>query len=294
RAQRQLGKENTADTNWAGFGNFRAFLTACLPLEFRLTSEPPFLAFEPGRHEPPQADGSSPLGPVVSEASAPAPAAPAPTMNLQESIGRIQVACQAPPLSPPEYRTIFKMIATEINENGLNGAQTLANIGARAQAGQLSIHPTDVRFVLDVVSEADPWFEQGASADLFAGRFRNFVVARCQTQGMSLSNEELELIDAWFAGPAPGSGASSAGLQAPAVPAGSAAHQIAPAPRDPGLPSLNGTAPGYATAESPPGSFGENIADVPSSPQISQAVLGDLADVDVGQLPRIVRSRMRT
>jgi hypothetical protein len=50
------------------------------------------------------------------------------------------------------------------------------------------------------VSEADPWFEQGASANLFAGRFRNFVVARCRGQGLNLSADELDLIDAWFAG----------------------------------------------------------------------------------------------
>ena len=36
-----------------------------------------------------------------------------------------------------------------------------------------------------MVSESDPWFEQGASANLFAGRFRNFVVARCRGQGLN-------------------------------------------------------------------------------------------------------------
>ena len=56
------------------------------------------------------------------------------------------------------------------------------------------------RFILEVVSEPDPWFEQGASANLFAGRFRNFVVARCRSQGLNLSADELDLIDAWFAG----------------------------------------------------------------------------------------------
>ncbi len=55
-------------------------------------------------------------------------------------------------------------------------------------------------FVLEVVSEADPWFEQGASANLFASRFRNFVVARCRSQGLSLSSDELDLIEAWFGG----------------------------------------------------------------------------------------------
>ena len=91
-------------------------------------------------------------------------------------------------------------MAKEISDNDLIGAQTLANITQRAQERGLAVRRDDVRFVLEVVSEADPWFEQGASANLFAGRFRNFVVARCRGQGLNLSADELDLIDAWFAG----------------------------------------------------------------------------------------------
>ena len=91
-------------------------------------------------------------------------------------------------------------MAKEITENDLIGAQTLTNITQRAQERGLDVRRDDVRFVLEVVSEADPWFEQGASANLFAGRFRNFVVARCRGQGLNLSADELDLIDAWFAG----------------------------------------------------------------------------------------------
>ena len=127
---------------------------------------------------------------------------------MQQSIARIQEACQAPPMSPHEYRLLFEVMAKEISENDLIGAQTLANITHRAQERGLEVRRDDVRFMLEVVSEADPWFEQGASANLFAGRFRNFVVARCRGQGLNLSADELDLIDAWFAGgnmPAAGS-----------------------------------------------------------------------------------------
>jgi hypothetical protein len=119
---------------------------------------------------------------------------------LQQSIARIHEACQAPPLSPPEYRALFECMAAEIAEQGLLGAQTLVNIVARAQAYRVELRRDDVRFALEVVGEADPWFEQGASANLFAGRFRNYVVARCRGQGLTLTAEELDLIDAWFAG----------------------------------------------------------------------------------------------
>jgi len=104
-------------------------------------------------------------------------------------------------LAPHEYRLLFEVMAKEISDNDLIGAQTLANITQRAQERGLDVQRDDVRFVLEVVSEADPWFEQGASADLFASRFRTFVVARCRGQGLNLSADELHLIDAWFLGP---------------------------------------------------------------------------------------------
>ena len=122
---------------------------------------------------------------------------------IQKSIARIHEACQAPPISPPEYRVLFDVIAEEINTNGLTGTQTLLNICERAKALGVEVRRDDARFILEVISEADPWFEQGASSNLFASRFRNFVVARCKGQGLQLSATELDLIEAWFTGAAP-------------------------------------------------------------------------------------------
>lgn len=148
---------------------------------------------------------------------------------IQQSITRIHEACQAPPLSPPEYRALFEAMAQEITSNGLMGAQTLTNIAGRAQELGLDVRRDDIRFVLEVVSEADPWFAQGASALLFSSRFRNFVVARCRSQGLNLSSNELDLIEAWFAGG--GNTEHPAAPAQPAAPGGSAtaSHQAAPA-----------------------------------------------------------------
>lgn len=119
---------------------------------------------------------------------------------IQSVMARVHEACQAPPLGPQDYRAVFEAAAAEINENGLAGAQTLTAIAERVAARGANIRREDVRFVLDVVSESDPWFENGATANLFAGRFRNFVVSRCRDQGLALSADELDLIDAWFTG----------------------------------------------------------------------------------------------
>lgn len=152
---------------------------------------------------PPAAQAPRQTLPVPGQPQAPAaPQAPQSAVSsaIQRSIARIQDACQAPPLAPFEYRTLFEAMAAEISDNDLIGAQTLANVVKRAHDRGIEVRKDDVRFILEVVSEADPWFEQGASANLFAGRFRNFVVARCRSQGLNLSADELDLIDAWFAG----------------------------------------------------------------------------------------------
>jgi hypothetical protein len=221
---------------------------------------------------PVQAPAPQQSAPAPASTRAAAPAAPAPKVqsraatsatSLQQSVTRIYEACQAPPLSPPDYRRLFEAMAAEITENGLQGSQTLANIQARTMAAGLQIQRDDVRFVLDVVSEPDPWFEQGASANLFAGRFRNFVVARCRGQGLNLSVEELDLIEAWFTG-------GPEVMARPAEPRREAPP--APAPQQRAAPSTEGW-----WSQQDPGR-GEPDASGPPTDD---------------EFPRIVRSRLR-
>jgi hypothetical protein len=224
-------------------------------------------------------------------AAASAPAAPQPqpaepASAIHQSIARIQEACQAPPLAPPEYRLLFEIMAKEINDHELSGAQTLANITQRAQERGLDVRRDDVRFVLEVVSEADPWFEQGASANLFAGRFRNFVVARCRGHGLNLSADELDLIDAWFAGgtlpqsmAAPKAGAQQGAAlpaQAPAAP--HAAPQAIAPPADARAQRWWSLDDGRA-----------NVADRHAAPAARQTETHGHPD----EFPRIVRTRLR-
>src|SRR5919109_5314410 len=224
---------------------------------------------------------------------------------LQQSIARIHDACQAPPLSPPEYRALFEVIAQEINTSNWQGAQTATNILAKAQELGVDIRHDDVRFVLEVVSETDPWFQQGASANLFAGRFRNFVVARCRSQGLNLLAEELDLIDAWFAGVSPASPqspplrpaiAAPPQANAPAAPAVSPApERVATAAMDQGrdrwwsqeaerLPMIDGRA-GDRLPLTPAGA--------PLAPNMGSfaGVAGEFPHGE--EFPRIVRTRLR-
>ena len=217
-------------------------------------------------------------------AAAPANAAP----SIQQSITRIQDACQAPPLAPHEYRLLFEVMAKEISENDLISAQTLANITQRAQEHGLEVQRDDVRFVLEVVSEADPWFEQGASANLFAGRFRNFVVARCRGQGINLSVDELDLIEAWFAG-----GSLPANQAQPARSTPAASYTAEPASAGPAHPPPHASAAQQAQGSAPAGPRWWSSADA----RAQAASKGAAAPSSVSahgegdDFPRIMRTR---
>lgn len=200
-------------------------------------------------------------------APSPAPRAPSSAVAVQQMVARIYDACQAPPLSPPEYRVVFDIMAQELAARGLNGTPTLDAIASLAKGHGVEMRRDDVRFILDVVSEADPWFEQGVSANLFASRFRNFVVARCRSQGMALSAEEIDLIDHWFAG-------GGAALDArPSQPQRPAPQQQLPAPTGP-QPQPQSTSDAWWSTDAASG---------------QRATGTDGGD----DFPRIIRSRIR-
>ena len=228
----------------------------------------------PAQHQRPvtpqqQPAATAPQAPARAQADSGATA-------IQRSIARIHEACQAPPLSPPEYRALFDVLSQEINQNGLNGAQTLVNIAQRAGELGIETRRDDIRFVLDVVSESDPWFDQGASPKLFAGRFRNFVVARCRSQGLTLSADELDLIDAWFAGTA--APQSRAPVRAPQPQQVQAAFAQAPAAAQAAEPTATATGERWWNAQAP-------------APQAERFGAGD--DVGGDEFPRIVRRGVR-
>lgn len=235
----------------------------------------------PTSPRPPMAEPRAPQAPAATAGYGQPqqrPAAQAPQQSadqasqIQQSIARIHEACQAPPLSPPEYRVLFEVMAEEINANNLSGQQTLVNIGQRAREMGLEVRRDDIRFVLEVVSEADPWFEQGASANLFASRFRNFVVARCRSQGLNLSADEIDLIDAWFGGAPPSRAAQQPPqpqTQVPSRPAAQTPHQ------------------GYGASQPAQGGDRWQAGGV----QDGRGLTGGPEPDD--EFPRIVRSRLR-
>jgi hypothetical protein len=185
-------------------------------------AQAPYAPAAPAAYAPP----APPRAAMAPPAHAPSPQRPPElesAVQIQQSIARIHEACQAPPLSPPDYRALFEAMAEEITANGLNGAQTLTNIAQRTLQHGAEVHVDDIRFVMEVVGEPDPWFEQGVSPILLANRFRNYVIAQCRRQQMTLSATEIDLIEMWFTGsglPAGTKAPPMAGRRAAAAPHG--------------------------------------------------------------------------
>ncbi len=298
RAIRVLGHAKTVGTEWGGTGSFRDLLSLDLPDSIALTEQAPFFAYDVSRAiarndqqriEPPPTLAAPDINPPEQELVSAATAATAPEASqpvpeqispekaktLQDSIALIHQACKAPPLSPPEYRAIFTLLANELGTNQMQGHQTIDNVRALAKELGIDARKEDIRFIIDVVGKQDPWFEQGASALVFASRFRNFVIGQCQDDGMQLSADEIDLIDAWFAG---GSVADQSVAQASSEPM--PAHATPPEPQqEADLPLGERTARWWQETTAPRAD--DYLAAIP----------GDNDRPD--EFPRIVRNRLK-
>lgn len=253
---------------------------------------------QPAAQQPPQQQAEPRREAPRAQAPVAPPAAPVPTQQrnadqatqIQQSIARIHDACQAPALAPAEYRVLFEVMGQELTANGLQGAQTLSAITQRAREFGLDVKRDDLRFILEVVSESDPWFEQGATASLFAGRFRNFVVARCRSNGLNLSADELDLVDAWFSSQSQTQARAPAYGRPPQAPA-----QGEPQQRQPAQQAMPQQAAATGTHDYTPQSDRwwsleegrQHIAE--QRQQGSYGAPGEQED----EFPRIVRSRLR-
>lgn len=207
RAQKALGHPKTIGTNWAGSGGFLNFLTQNLPQNLRLSEKPPHFVYNPAKHRLREESSSVDPQPAPAAATRPERAQPAAAGNggntgrlaeLQRSITRIYEACQAPPLPPSEYQLLFTLIATEVREHGFAPDRSADAVVKRASEAGLKLAPKDVAFVIEAVDEIDPWLEHTRSPSAVARAYRDYVLSRCQHAGVSLSDDEVQLVQVWF------------------------------------------------------------------------------------------------
>ena len=228
KAQRSIGYEETVGSNWAGYGTFLNFLQNNLPPSMRITSNQPYHVVDERCHRAHINEQQAQSSEKTTEQQTSQPLAQSPAYEadaladaqhqkthqrhqeaqelvqgnqlIRDTISQIHEHTHIPALAPSEYQILFEIISEELNEVGLKGAQTAYNISSRAKIESVDLTPEDAQFVLDIISEADPWFEKGISPPLFAERFMNAIVARCRNNGLHLTATEYDLVAAWFTG----------------------------------------------------------------------------------------------
>lgn len=207
KAQRTIGHEETVGSNWAGYGTFLNFLQNNLPPTMRITSNQPYYVVDERCHsatlEQPPEQAEEPQiqsQPQINQRHEEAHQLIENNHLIRDTISQVHEHTHVPALAPSEYQILFEIISEELNEVGLKGRQTAFNISSRAKVESVQLSPEDAQFVLDIISEADPWFEKGISPPMFAERFMNSIVARCRNNGLHFTQQEYELVAAWFTG----------------------------------------------------------------------------------------------
>ena len=271
RAQKALGHPKTIGTNWAGSGGFLNFLTQNLPENLRLSEKPPHFVYNPSKHrlrDDLQTAEAQPAAPAAAQAAPgqrpreQAGSSSGRLAELQRSITRIYEACQAPPLPPSEYQLLFTLIAAEVRENGFAPDRSADSVVKRAAEAGLKLAAKDVAFVIEAVDEIDPWLEHTRSPSAVARAYRDYVLGRCAQAGVSLTDDECQLIQVWFgASQWTGQNAPAAEQKAETPPA--ATHEL---PRRYGQPGLTLPSPG-STGDAPIPDYGFPEPEPEAEPQ---------------------------
>jgi hypothetical protein len=175
-----------------------------------------------------------------------------------------------------------------VRENGFQPGETAGAIVARAGDAGLNLAMKDVSFVLEAVDEIDPWLERTQSAAAVAGAYRDYVLDRCKSSGLHLSDDEHQLIQVWF-------GASSWGQGAPGEPQGGrpgrgtdngGADSPPPPPRSAGAgrPRSAETREPAASRYGAPANARMAAADIPMPPDYGYSDSEQEGPLDLGML----------
>ena len=141
---------------------------------------------------------------------------------IQQSIARIHEASQAPTLSPHDYRTLFDVMAQEIAPTASPARRRWSTSSSAPRASASRSAATTCASCSTSSARPIRGSTRASRRASSPRRFRNFVVARCRGQGLNLSADELDLIEAWFAAPV---GQQRRGAAAPAQGGYAAARQ---------------------------------------------------------------------
>lgn len=181
--QKQFGA--AALTNWAGFGNFRAFLEANLPdgsaLEQLSATE--WVLRDQVRH----------------------PSAQDARMQLPEPrvVERISRITGVPALTPHAYRILFEAAAGFLERSDFAMLEMVRHLRDAATSAGVTVSRSNAQFVAKGLPPAElaSLKAQGRMTALSVGLlFRDQIRNLCEDAALQLSSEEVKVIDGWLLG----------------------------------------------------------------------------------------------
>lgn len=174
------------DSDWLGYGSFKAFLLAHQAPDIAVLSVPPGYLYDPARHD------TAALG----QAEELDPALPA---ELAAFIRRIAGITGAPALSPAGHAALFRAIVETVADGGVVNLNRLsAAVRDRCQAEGVPVGRAQVNFVLTGLRYHEVDLARSTPAEL-AKVWQGNVRELCANAQLELSPEELSLLESWIA-----------------------------------------------------------------------------------------------
>ncbi|HST58628.1 MAG TPA: NYN domain-containing protein, partial [Longimicrobium sp.] len=240
------------ETRWLGKGTFKNLLLSVPDLPFRVVASPlPGYLYDPARHadprQRPSTDGLAEMEP-----------------EMASLVRRIHQLTDAPKLTPRQYRVLWEVIAKEITRAPYSLMSTGKAVRDQCVERGEPIARQSITLVLRGLSYAAYRFwDPPHRADNLAYTYRGNLLNLLRQAQVTLSDDELRMLDDWLMGPI---------AEEPHTP--SQPHAAAAVPGDAGFPSPTDLAQ-VAAMDEPPA----NPSDAPPAEPV-QAIEPDFATAD--------------
>jgi len=180
--------EEVLDSRWAGAGTFRDLLEGSIGSGFEVSALKPGYLYDPQRHQLPANGRPDEL--------------PSTDPKLSSLAWRVHQLTDTPYLTPGEYALIFRHISEEVNHNGYFLTRTSKAVRDLCIEEGATVARASVNFILRGITFGGHRFGQNGedNAVTIAQSFFKNVLGLCDSAGLTLTQDELDILGEWILG----------------------------------------------------------------------------------------------
>jgi hypothetical protein len=177
------------DSRWAGYGSFKSLVATMESTGIRISDGAPGYVYDPSRHSLPPNRSDDTFPPELGE--------------LASFARRVFNVTGAPYLAPDAYAVLFESIGQALRTADFQMGTTSVLVRDECEARGLQVSRQNVQFVIKGIGfggyKLTDEVEEHVPREL-ATAFRDNVRKLCKNAQMTLSEEELALLDSWLLG----------------------------------------------------------------------------------------------